>query len=199
MTGRVKSLKSVDLPDPPYTHSQSFFSSGSILKGRAERFGFSAPERVRVINKMATSENDRGFVEPEYLAFVSQPDLPGLPAAARTCLRCGVPIPAPKRAGRPERFCSERCRHDQAAEQRASWADQHDVNGPEEVLSCWTCGVAFPAPEARRGRLPRFCGPDCRRMHRREQAARYRARKGPLSSADATAKAPVRPTDGATT
>jgi hypothetical protein len=111
-----------------------------------------------------------------FLAFVSQPELPGVPAATRACLRCDGVMPAPRRAGRPERFCSDACRHAQAVEQRAAYVAAHGTV-KASGSACWTCGGAFPIGSRQAGRVPRYCSRTCRQAGRRALAAGYRARQ----------------------
>lgn len=128
------------------------------------------------INEITGQRRDEAVEKPELFAFLTQPDLPGVPAATRPCLRCGGVMPAPRRSGRPERFCSDACRHAQAVEQRATYVAQHGTVKASSA-ACWTCGNAFPIGARQAGRVPRYCSADCRAIGRRALAARYRARQ----------------------
>lgn len=131
-------------------------------------------KRLKEINRMTDGKPSASAISPVFFPADCEPDLPGLPAPTRDCLRCGRPVPAPKRTGRPARFCSDECRHAQAVEQRVT-----HVRKPVTSISCWTCGAPFPAPEARRGRLPRFCSDECRlaRTRMRKTEGRMRRRR----------------------
>jgi hypothetical protein len=170
-SGRAQALD----PRPP--HSQSFFLPERNFRpvgGHADnRFEKSSNEINVLMNSGAA---DPSNFSP-FIPFLSQPDLPGLPTPSRSCLRCGKPVPAPKRSGRPSRFCSDQCRRQQAAEQRAAWVSAHSSGGSSAVLVCWACGDTFPAPATRRGRLPRFCSADCKRCARRDLNAGYRLQR----------------------
>jgi len=94
-----------------------------------------------------------------------QPDLPGIAPASKLCQRCGASFSAARRRGRPEMFCSPKCRDASAVEMRADWA-RHNPRGDNcdrrQSIECRGCGENFSAsPSA--GRLPHFCSPTCRR------------------------------------
>lgn len=163
--------------DPRPSHSQVFSSPERILKP-LEGLKICIPTKLfNKINATADDRADEPANSASFIPFLSQPDLPGLPTPNRSCLRCGKPVAAPKRAGRPRRFCSDQCRYEQAAEQRSRWTATHADALSPEALRCWSCGEAFPAPAARRGRLPRFCSVDCKRSARRDLNAAYRFQK----------------------
>lgn len=104
-----------------------------------------------------------------FFASADQPELPGLPEPIRTCKRCGSPVPAPKRNGRPTGFCSQACRKAAKEAGRDTWQPVG------ETASCWHCGQCYPIELSRTtGRLPRFCGDECRQAHKRLREARYR-------------------------
>ncbi len=163
--------------DPRPPHVESFFLPEPILEPSTLSMSNAQHKKASENKDVISDSHGECGKSGDILAFLSQPDLPGLPPSTRTCLRCGKPVPAPKRAGRPRRFCSEQCRRDQAAEQRSRWTASHADAASPDALTCWSCGEAFPAPSCRRGRLPRFCGPDCRRAARRALNAGYRLRK----------------------
>ncbi|TYR32086.1 hypothetical protein FY036_13455 [Mesorhizobium microcysteis] len=125
---------------------------------------------------MAVDDADEAPETVPFSLFVSQPDLPGLPARERRCLRCDEPVAAPKRDGRPTGFCSDECRKAQRADQVRAWHKQNPDSAPGSALSCWACERVFAAPERRAGRLPRYCCDKCRLVGRNALAAGYRAR-----------------------
>lgn len=151
-------------------------------------------KRSKEINMMSDSMEREAGISPDFLPFVSQPDLPGLPVPARCCLRCGMAIPAPKRNGRPRSFCSDECRRAQVAEQRAAWVADNPVEAERStMLSCWTCGATFPAPPPGRGRLPRFCGAACRQASRSRMAADKRLRRARIGGGRVESPTPPDP------
>lgn len=166
-------------------HIRRFFPCGGDFRGFGWPSRTMGRGRKRSKSKVCGMTRDRtAGISPIFEPFslgageAAQPELPGMPAPTRTCLRCGGAVPAPKRAGRPARFCSAACRRDQAVEQRAAWCA---ANAPAEdrraEVRCWSCGTPFAAEAKTAGRLPRYCGASCRRAARLARKARYRARK----------------------
>ncbi|MBN9255833.1 MULTISPECIES: hypothetical protein [unclassified Mesorhizobium] len=132
-------------------------------------------KKIKGIEKAdVNGPDENGFFFP----FLSQLDLPGVPLPERSCLRCGKAVPAPKRTGRPSMFCSEACRVAQAAAQRAAWwRSESPAEDRETGIACRACGQRFVADRVIAGRLPHYCGSDCRLMGRRGLAAGYRKRR----------------------
>lgn len=106
-----------------------------------------------------------------FRAIKFQVDLFGNPVGGRPkkepvlkadCARCGKAFPAPKRAGRPDRYCSAACR-------KAAWQVMTTRFGQEhrgEILSpgdCRQCGKPIVIGR-RRGRFPHFCSAACKRL-----------------------------------
>lgn len=171
----VKSLPGPSPRNRRLPHSDLFFLSARILDPPTPDLRMTINENFNDNNKMMDrllSDMDK---PAHYFPFLSQPDLPGLPTATRSCLRCGEAVPAPKRTGRPSRFCSEECRtarlRDQQTEAGRTWT------GKATESACRTCGEAIRLEGREAGRLPGFCGAECRAAGKRARAAGYRARQ----------------------
>lgn len=101
---------------------------------------------------------------------VSLPDTAG--SAARSCARCGSPLPEGAQPHR--RYCSDTCRYaarDTPERNQAQWLRRRDRDGlttQRTGLVC-LCGAVFDAP-IRRGPAPTRC-PTCR-PHRAAKASR---------------------------
>lgn len=177
MRGRVVSLDTLPIPDRRLPHSRVFSSPADISGAVSADDGNVRQQERNQINELFGPQSKPVGENGEYFAVDVQPDLPGVPAASRSCLRCGAPVPAPKTIGRPRRFCSAACRHAQGVEQRRRWEAKPAAQDKRDALTCWHCGDAFEAPAARAGRLPRFCRSECRTIARRAAAAAMRNRR----------------------
>jgi 5-methylcytosine-specific restriction endonuclease McrA len=71
------------------------------------------------------------------------------------CERCGIWIEKPNPRGKPQRFCSKKCRSD---------------SGQMRTFTCQTCSKQWDA-QSRDGQPPRYCCEQCRK-----DAAKARAR-----------------------
>ncbi len=77
-----------------------------------------------------------------------------------TCSRCGVTF-VPRKAGKPQRFCSAECRKTFHNNNRKSRATFHV--GQDLGRACPECGRSVQY--GGRGRPPRFCSPPCATRH----------------------------------
>jgi hypothetical protein len=78
------------------------------------------------------------------------------------CVACGKFFAAPKRQGRPARYCSAECR--KSAWQAMSSQFARDHRGEElKPGACRQCGKPIEIGR-RRGRFPFFCSPACKRL-----------------------------------
>src|SRR5689334_444077 len=92
------------------------------------------------------TERATGSCEPNNLQS-AQLELLDL-SVPRKCAICGAIFEVEKRAGRPERFCSDACRKASATAQQRSWK-QH--NGRYELARvCAMCGTGFVVRKAPR-------------------------------------------------
>lgn len=171
-----------DPANPLPSHSRVFSSPRAISGPCSVNRLAEGLRKMSEINQLQNSEPAEAPEKPYYSSFVSQADLPGIPAPTRACMRCGAAVPAPRRNGRPRAFCSDACRLAQAGEQRRSWAAENpDAVARPTSLPCKACGKPFMPPPSRRGRWPAFCSPTCRRQAKQDREAAYRRRKTRLS------------------
>lgn len=92
---------------------------------------------------------------------------PGLSFSAPTaCARCGQLFAAVVRQGRPERFCSDPCRHSEAIAQRRGWQVSARADPEERPTHCQQCGAALVVKSATAGRFRRFCSRRCLKKSR---------------------------------
>lgn len=121
-------------------------------------------------------EPENGGISCTYSHF-SQPDLPGIDPAVRTCQHCGGAVPVVTGMGRPEAFCSAPCRKAHGAEQRRAWRKAHRPGVDRGGLVCRECGAGFAAQPVVGGRVPGFCSPECRGVARSRLRLGYRLRR----------------------
>lgn len=89
-----------------------------------------------------------------------RPKKPAVPKAI--CARCGKKFPAPKRSGRPARYCGEACRKAAKNEMSSQFAREHEGQNLTPG-DCRECGKPIVIGR-RRGRFPHWCGPACKRL-----------------------------------
>lgn len=175
----VESLEGVAARTRVPLTERVFSGAGGILG----RFRAVAPHRMqanqRLRRMMSRSETNIFRISEPASVPAAQPELPGLPPVEQPCRRCGAAFLAPARreVGRPVAFCCDECRHEHAAELRRAWHAEHDAEGAQAVLACWTCGEPFDAPPRTQGRSPRFCSQTCRQAHRAARAAATKVRR----------------------
>lgn len=109
--------------------------------------------------------------------MLDQMTLPGLPAPARCCLRCGEAIPAPKRVGRPLMFCGSTCREAQASAQVTTCTATRTATDRPTAIICDACGNPFPTPPKGAGRWPHWCSPECTNAGKQKRTAGYRLKR----------------------
>lgn len=105
--------------------------------------------------------------------------LPGLPAPLTICVECRATFEVPaRRIGRPVKFCSSDCRAAAVRKLKAEWYSAHAADeAGRGLIPCQICGSDFQPPIATSGRLPRFCGADCRQEYTRQLQGQVRARR----------------------
>lgn len=91
----------------------------------------------------------------------------GLAFSAPTpCARCGQLFASIVRVGRPERFCSEECRHVEAYQQRQAWRVGASAVSEDRPTQCQQCGAALAVKSTSAGRFRRFCSRRCLKKSR---------------------------------
>lgn len=124
-------------------------------------------------------DDDRGSSQSIFDPLNLQPELPGMPAPELACRHCGNAFAAPpaRARGRPVAFCSDVCRHAHGVEQQAAWGANKPDESREAGIVCRTCGTAFQVGRVLAGRIPHYCGAECRRKGGLERRAGYRQRR----------------------
>lgn len=117
-----------------------------------------------------------GFQEiiPVLVHLFAVDDLGQKPAGRRqlefseptACGHCGQLFAAVVRTGRPERFCSEPCRHAEAVSQRRDWQATARAEPEERPANCQHCGAPLVVKSAKAGRFRRFCSTRCLKKSR---------------------------------
>lgn len=137
-------------------------------------------QRVKA-DDVTRSDGNRGVIPISRGIFYGgdQPDLPGVPAPTAACSQCGSTFEiSRRRKGRPGKFCSDDCRVAAVRKLKAEWYSAHAADeAGRGVIFCQICGSDFQPPIATSGRLPRFCGADCRQEYTRRLQGRVRARR----------------------
>lgn len=141
---------------------------------------FEQNQSVRVGDVTRKFENRGVFpISPGIFCGGDQPDLPGVPAPTAACSQCGLTFETSRRRkGRPIKFCSDECRGASRRQLQALWRAAHAADeAGRGLIPCQICGSDFQPPIATSGRLPRFCGADCRQEYTRRLQGRVRARR----------------------
>lgn len=85
------------------------------------------------------------------------------------CTRCGQFFTDLVRVGRPQRFCSDECRHDTGVEQRREWKVSARSESEDRPTHCQQCGTDLPVGTRQARRFRRFCSTRCLKKSRNMQ------------------------------
>lgn len=82
------------------------------------------------------------------------------------CARCGQFFTDLVRVGRPQRFCSAECRHEEGVQQRSGWKISARSEREKRPTHCQRCGVSLGASSVGAGRFRRYCSTSCLKKSR---------------------------------
>jgi hypothetical protein len=152
-------------PSPP--HSQVFCRRARFLTGSWRHPADRHQQNQHVTGsrgqKMANNSRFRADKFPLDLFGEPLDDRPKKqPVPKASCARCGKKFPAPKRSGRPARYCGEACRKATKLEMTSRFA-REDEGQNLTPGDCRECGKPIVIGR-RRGRFPYWCSPACKRL-----------------------------------